>query len=308
MPPPSRSGRPYSLTKYRSDAMRREIERSIALHRPDIIVSSLFTYQFIPRGNWIRLLDVHNLEGDLWAEFEKAGSALRRAFVRREARLLKRYERQAYRESDGIIAISSEDAEQISRGTETPTRHVPVAIEPAHVPVRPDAYDIGMLGVWSWGPNAEALDFFERYVVPGLLTRGSRICIFGPGMSSRTRDRLSGQGIWCAGFVPDVRTFYENVRVVAAPFFFGGGVRMKVAEALSHGRPVIGTPLAFRGIGPGIPRDWIVSNAEEMVERLSCFAAPPEPAPAELLRGHGRTARSAALKGLLKAAGVELGF
>ena len=46
----------------------------------------------------------------------------------------------------------------------------------------------------------------------------------------------------------DLDTFYDDISVVAAPYLVGGGVKMKVLEAMARGLPVAGLPAAFRGI------------------------------------------------------------
>ncbi|WP_182179715.1 glycosyltransferase [Methylobacterium radiotolerans] len=54
-------------------------------------------------------------------------------------------------------------------------------------------------------------------------------------------------GVQLAGYVDAVETFYAGIDAVVAPMLMGSGLKMKVAEALSLGRPVIGTRIAFEG-------------------------------------------------------------
>lgn len=54
-------------------------------------------------------------------------------------------------------------------------------------------------------------------------------------------------GVRLAGYVADIESFYEGVDAVVAPMLMGSGLKMKVAEALAMGLPVIGTKIAFEG-------------------------------------------------------------
>lgn len=49
------------------------------------------------------------------------------------------------------------------------------------------------------------------------------------------------------GEVPDVTPYYESAKAVLVPITFGTGVSIKFVEALCMGKPVVASPLAFRG-------------------------------------------------------------
>ncbi|MCJ2080626.1 glycosyltransferase [Methylobacterium sp. J-090] len=60
-------------------------------------------------------------------------------------------------------------------------------------------------------------------------------------------------GIELAGYVERLEDFYDRVDLVVAPMLMGSGLKMKVAEALSFGAPVIGTGIGFEGFSPRVP-------------------------------------------------------
>lgn len=304
------SGRPYSMVKYPKAAMRSAILRHCALVTPDLMLTSVFTRHLIPDGPWTVLLDTHNVEHELWQSFVPLLSSTKAAFVRREARLLQQSEQAAWQSSDGIIAICEEDAVAIRAACPAvPVRHVPVHVPPVRTE---DAakdraadgphFDVGMLAVWSWAPNARAAVTFAQDILPGLAQAGLRVLVAGPGLDPAVRTQLVGLGAHCPGFLPDLAVFYRNVRIVAAPYTLGGGVRMKVAEALSWGVPVIGNHLAFRGIGPGVPADWIVKDAEELTAALIRHAANPPHVPPVIANNHTLQCQQFALYDLITAA------
>ncbi len=60
--------------------------------------------------------------------------------------------------------------------------------------------------------------------------------------------RAQGNGVQVLGYVPDLREQLDAASLVMAPLRMGGGMRVKVLEALAHGKAVIGTRLAASGL------------------------------------------------------------
>lgn len=77
-------------------------------------------------------------------------------------------------------------------------------------------------------------------------------------------------GVQLAGYVEAVETFYAGVDAVVAPMLMGSGLKMKVAEALSLGRPVIGTRIAFEGFETDHPAHRLdgVADTVAAIQRL----------------------------------------
>ena len=68
--------------------------------------------------------------------------------------------------------------------------------------------------------------------------------------------------------------YFRAADAVIAPVFDGAGMKVKVAEALSYGKPVIGTSHAF--IGYGITQSvnsWQADTKEEFAAAVHAFAA-----------------------------------
>ena len=56
------------------------------------------------------------------------------------------------------------------------------------------------------------------------------------------------------GFVPDISEIYQSSDVAIAPMRFGGGLKGKIAEAMSFGLPVVTNSACLIGFGlsPGM--------------------------------------------------------
>ena len=59
------------------------------------------------------------------------------------------------------------------------------------------------------------------------------------------------------GPVDEVATFYDRVDVVLAPIARGGGMKVKVVEAMMHGVPVVATRHAMEGLPRAIADECI---------------------------------------------------
>jgi glycosyltransferase involved in cell wall biosynthesis len=106
------------------------------------------------------------------------------------------------------------------------------------------------LGAYSYAPNVVAAEYLVREVWPRLiqLHPAARLLIAGPGAEEIPGFHHPPPGVEFLGFVPDLDSLYRRVRVVCCPIQSGGGTRIKILEAASHGIPVVATPIGAEGL------------------------------------------------------------
>lgn len=272
---------PYTLAKFADDTVRERVARLLERWAPDAVVSGLQMAQHLPHGGPALVLDTHNVEHALWDEIAVRRRPLLQSFVRREARLLRQVERRYWQHAEAVVAICKEDEAAICevRGR-AGVFTVPVVIADRRVASLAETpgrhWNVGLLGSWSWAPNEAALAHFMQRMLPKLLAAGLTVRIAGPGLASGTAARLSRAGVEVSGTLDDLAGFYRSIDCVAAPYLQGGGVRMKVAEALSYAVPVVGTRLAFRGLDVTVPANWVQDDPDAAVAELIRIARAPE--------------------------------
>jgi glycosyltransferase involved in cell wall biosynthesis len=117
-----------------------------------------------------------------------------------------------------------------------------------------DRYDGIFVGTFLHEPNRRAVRWLLESILPRV--RGGRFVIVGEGLSADILRLISqlceanpALYIEYLGHVPDLRDTYLASRFSIAPLQYGAGVKGKVVEALSYGLPVIGTQIAFEGVG-----------------------------------------------------------
>lgn len=152
-----------------------------------------------------------------------------------------------------LLTLTDEDAQRVAHlYGRSPDYLWPVcltdAMGEAMVP-SPMPRDDAVLFVGSgFFANREAVAFLLEQVAPELAKRGNtRIQIAGSGFSPAEWKGIVPTNVDLLGRVSDLTSCYRQARAFVAPVFSGAGMKVKVAEALMHGLPVIGTPLALRG-------------------------------------------------------------
>lgn len=119
--------------------------------------------------------------------------------------------------------------------------------------------------------NIEALRFLVHKVMPAL---NEHLIVVGSNLE-RYRGEFSRRNVCVVGSVDDLTPYYRGATAVLAPIFTGAGMKVKVADALMHGKCVIGSSFSFIGYekaiacGACIPCD----SAEEFISAIIHFKA-----------------------------------
>ncbi|WP_162560077.1 glycoside hydrolase family 99-like domain-containing protein [Methylotetracoccus oryzae] len=110
--------------------------------------------------------------------------------------------------------------------------------------------DILFVGGFLHAPNVDAVRYFSEEVWPHVKTRlpAARFLVVGSNMPAEFQ-RWDCERIVPVGYVKDLAPYMERSRITVAPLRYGAGIKGKVATSLSFGVPVVGTPIAFEGMG-----------------------------------------------------------
>ncbi len=106
---------------------------------------------------------------------------------------------------------------------------------------------VGSLEYW---PNEDAVTYFVRDVLPLIRARqpGARFVMVGARPSEAVRRLHNGAEVVLAGTVPDLEPYYRRAALVVVPMRLGGGTRIKVLEALAHGKALVTTSIGVEGL------------------------------------------------------------
>ena len=224
----------------------------VLLSRPDVALATLGP---LKRHTAARLIyyghDLHfrrlRLQAQVTGDLQAA----------RQAARTERIERWIWRSVDRVLYPSAEEA--ITVGGMEPSASA-AAVPPfgfadfgAPRPPPPGG-DILFVGGFAHPPNEAALLWFATEILPLVRARvpAARLVVAGSNPGPRVR-ALTGQGAAIhADIAPEaLRALYQSARVAVAPLRYGAGVKLKTAEALREGTPLVTTAIGAQGL-PGI--------------------------------------------------------
>jgi len=171
-----------------------------------------------------------------------------------EARSWRRYETSVYRLADSIVVFTDEDRESV-RGLAGGTT---IDVIPPGAVLPEDPLDplgrppprILFVGSFIHPPNVDAARRLIRSIFPAVRERipEAKLLVVGDRPPEDLRAAVSDDVI-VTGRVPDVTPYLDEAAVVVAPMHLGGGMRMKIVDALAAGKAIVATPLAVEGLG-----------------------------------------------------------
>lgn len=253
------SRQPWMMVRDERVKMRTLVDRLAAKEHYDIAhADQLNMAQYAARVAGARkILDAHNA---LWLLYKRLWETMepgpRKLLLGRDWRLIKRYEGKVCREFDAVLAVSAEDRSALEEAMELPREItvIPIAVdteETARVQRNPDADHILHIGTMYWPPNIEGVRWFIREVLPLVRSKmpGATLDILGARPPQEIRELgRSDNGIRVTGYVRDPERYLQQAGVMIVPVHAGGGMRVKILNALAQGLPIVSTTIGCEGI------------------------------------------------------------
>lgn len=262
--------RSYERLTYYHPLFQQEIDRLAARGDFDVITMEHSQMACYRLPNTARLvLDEHNIEYDiLWRTTAAERLSIRKLYNRVNYIKLRREERAAWQQFDGITLTSDRDAMLLHRDApEKPTAVIPNAVDtelfrPSGSPIEEGT--ILFFGAINYYPNTEGLLFFLDEVFPLVKQQHPkvRLLIVGQLPPPAITERAS-EDVIVTGLVDDVRPYLERAAVVIAPLKIGGGTRLKIVEAMSMGKPIVATHIGAEGLDVSDGEDILLGDTAE---------------------------------------------
>jgi glycosyltransferase involved in cell wall biosynthesis len=110
---------------------------------------------------------------------------------------------------------------------------------------------VGFIGSFRADFNRDALSYLLGEIWPAIARRApqTELVIAGNGYEGPLKKAALAQGVEWKGFVQDLGSFFAAIDLLLVPLRFGGGVRIRILEALAAGVPVVASPVAVAGLG-----------------------------------------------------------
>jgi glycosyltransferase involved in cell wall biosynthesis len=261
-----RSGFPHYVEKYHSPAAERWLAGLVREFAPDAVQFEYLQLALFCRGLRARrgaartprlVLNSHEL-GSLPRERRAAAAAgLARRRAAAEAAAWRRLQVAASGWADRTLCVTEQDRELYAAMGGRNLLTVPLGMDTeALVPVwAPPAAGPGeflFVGSFQHRPNRLAATELVDRVWPALRPRLPGAVLLLAGRGSRRflagTDAAAAGDIRALGFVDDLTDLFRRCRLFLAPLPEGGGIKIKILEAMARGIPVVTTPVGAEGI------------------------------------------------------------
>ena len=191
-------------------------------------------------------------------------------------RRLHRYEAEACRLADHVLAVSDADAVALQalvpglgvtvvpNGVDTRAYRVQSPKSNFQTPnSKPSSgSDLVFTGTMDFRPNVDAVLWFAQKVLPRVRAQAPGVHLFVVGQ--RPHRRLDGlrsdPAVTLTGWVEDVRPYIAQAAVYVAPLRIGGGTRLKLLEAMAMGKAVVATCLGAEGYPVTDARELLLAD------------------------------------------------
>jgi glycosyltransferase involved in cell wall biosynthesis len=249
---------PEHAKRFYSEDFKTKLKEILTEFKPDVVqVESVFLTTYLPvirkYSEAVTVLRMHNVEYQIWQGLSRrTKNKLKAYYLDNLAIRVRNFERMAWKEYNLLLAITEKDAHLVQRLEDV--SHVIVApfsietdkIKPPEKEVQWVGYHIGAM---DWRPNAEGISWFLNKAWPAIHKAAPKFKFYfaGRGMDKEFKNvKLSG--VECMGEVPDADAFIEDKKILIVPLWSGGGIRVKILEAMAAGKIVVTTSKGIKGI------------------------------------------------------------
>lgn len=291
------SGKPFTRTCFYAHDLQRAIDAYLDSNSVRAIIcfcSSAAEYVFRSRhyrqlsAKQVLLADLVDVDSEKWQQYAAQKSRLTSWLFRREAGLLRAYERKIVETFDRTFMVSEAErgvlaqhcavdkVEALSNGVEldyfSPEKARP---RTGHDP----ANKLVFSGAMDYWPNIEGAVWFATNVFPEVrrATPDAVFCIAGRNPADAVVALGKQPGIEITGTVPDMRDYLASAALCVVPLQIARGIQNKVLEGMAMGKAVVATQGAATGLH-AVPGQEIVvaDNAADMTAAVIALLGNPE--------------------------------
>ena len=274
---------PYNVQRFQSVAFRKKIRELLRVGKFDAvqfegIYLSIYMDVLKEFRGVKRILRPHNVEHRIWSRLASAEkNPIKRIYLQTLTPKIERFEREHLHDFDGIAAITPEDALWFrDNGFSGNLKTVPAGVDLQKFYFntnRTNALSVRFLGSLEWMPNRQGLLWFLESVWPELRRRFPELIFHVAGKNPPLGFLASPpDGVVMHGEVADAADFMGEGGIMVVPLMAGGGMRLKIVEAMACGLCVVSTVVGAEGIAAQDGQSIVVAQgADEWLERLTAL-------------------------------------
>jgi polysaccharide biosynthesis protein PslH len=245
--------RAYTAFVYRSAGFTNRLEELLTHTRWDVIhADSLDLSAYFEHLPSVPLVcGHHDVQSELLRRrAQRDHGALRRLYLRLQARLMEQEEHLWCPRVSLNLTVSQEDRETLASRHGGKYAVIPNGVDLQYYrPGSREGSGCLFVGAADWFPNKDAMTFFADEILPRVRKLSPKLSAQWMGQVSPVeRDHFTAAGVTVHGHVSDPRPVLEQSACCVVPVRVGGGTRIKILEAWAMGKPVVSTTIGCEGL------------------------------------------------------------
>lgn len=279
----------YNINRFISNDYQKELIQLLQNNSYDIIqLESLFVTPYI---STIRkyskakiVIRQHNIEFKIWERLSsKERNPLKKWYLKLLAKRLRNHEIQYLNQYDLVLPISENDAAILKElGIQKPMYVHPFGINSSKIPFQEfqpeNPISLYHIGAMDWLPNQESVLYFIKNVMPLIAQKFPDLIFYVAGRSMPHHFfQNQSAGVKIVGEVPDAQEFEKDKAILVVPLQSGGGIRIKIFQALAMGKAIVTTSIGAEGIQVKDGEEIMIADSpEEFLEKITFLVNHPE--------------------------------
>jgi glycosyltransferase involved in cell wall biosynthesis len=270
------SGLPYNAERFIDPDFREKLAGIVTQNKYDIV--QLEGLYLMPYAETIRkhsqakiVLRAHNIEHEVWKRITlHTRNRMKRAYYRKLSRRMAVFEYSFINAYDMLVPISERDLRSFNRhGNTKPSLVIPLGMDVSGgLPFSGSNGNnkLSFIGSLDYIPNQEGLVWFIEKVWKQFLLpfHPYTFTVAGRNAPARLKNYLVRQPLTYTGEVDDAGQFMQSGGVMVVPVLSGGGIRVRIIEAMAMGIPVVSTSLGAEGLGVTDGSELMIADEPEI--------------------------------------------
>ena len=265
------SKNPYIADRFISEKFRNRLSEILTSGSFDFVqLEGLYLSAYISTvreySNAKIIYRAHNIEHEIWQRSLDFAKGLRKLYLMHMVRRLVIYEKKVLNKYDLLVPITRRDELHLKEmGDFKPSFVFPFSIHESRIDesnVVAEASSLFFIGSLDWTPNIDGLKWFVKKCWPQILSMNPNTTFYvaGRNASPDLVRELSKTQIYYLGEIEDARDYMREKSIMISPLFSGSGMRVKIVEAMSLGKPVVTTSIGAEGINAIHNKEIMIAN------------------------------------------------
>jgi glycosyltransferase involved in cell wall biosynthesis len=277
---------PHQMKKHMSEEASSYISFLLKNQSFDVVhIEGYYLLQHLPTKSEVPILLIeHNIEHLLALQrFMVAVTQQEKSYFWSEYIKTLKWEQLMWKRATLCVALTNEDkismerlepnidvrmipdgSDHLKKMVDAPTTLLSNSFE--HSVINDNSPSILFVGNFAYEPNVDAALYFSRAIFPLILkyVPNVKLLLVGNAPPPEICSLTSNRQIEVSGRVASLIPFYKHADVVVCPLRIGGGVKVKVLEALGFGKAIVSTSIGAQGLDLSTYK--AVSVADEMTD------------------------------------------